>query len=316
MVTPRNAGMARRASRGPRNASRPQERPVADAMRTPVRAHGLAHELLVRLVVALEPAHTTVAHEDEHVRRDAIQEPAVVADHHDASREVEQRLFERPQRVHVQIVRRLVEQEDIAARTKQLGEVDAVSLAAGEVADPFLLVGAAKVERRGVRARVARPGADLDALLAAGDLLPDRLRRIQGVASLRHVRELDRVADAQRPAVRRLLVREQPKQRRLPGSVRSDDPDDPAAREGEGEVVEEEAVAVSLAQALGLHDELAEPRSGRDRNLELALALVGILSEKPLVRFDARLAFRLPGAWRRANPLELPRQRPLPRRLL
>src|SRR5256712_3579919 len=313
MVTPRNAGIARRA---PWNASRPEERPVANAMRTPVRAHGLAHELLVRLVVALEPAHSAVALEDQHVRRDAIQEPAVVADDHDASREVEQRLFERAQRVHVQIVRRLVEQEDVAARTKQLGQVDSVSLAAGEIADPFLLVGAAKSERRGVRARVARPGPDLDALLAAGDLLPDLLRRIQGIPGLRHVCELDRVADTQRPAIVRLLVREQPKERRLSRSVRPDDPDDPAARQREGEVVEEEPVAVRLAQSLRLHDQLAEPRSGRDRDLELALALVGIFGEKPLVGFDARLALGLPGAWGRAHPLELPRERSLPRRLL
>src|SRR2546428_6446693 len=132
MVAPRNA---RLASRGPRNASRPEERPVADAMRTPLGGHGLAHELLVRLVVAFEPAHSAVALEDEHVRRDAIQEPAVVADDHDASREVEQRLFERAQSVHVQIVRWLVEKKDVATRTKQLGEVDAVSIAAEEPAD-------------------------------------------------------------------------------------------------------------------------------------------------------------------------------------
>src|SRR6185503_9926467 len=40
-------------------------------------------------VVALEPHHLTVALEREHVRGDTIEEPAIVADHHGAARELE-----------------------------------------------------------------------------------------------------------------------------------------------------------------------------------------------------------------------------------
>src|SRR5437867_3974114 len=167
-----------------RTQSCSRERPVADAMRTPLRADGLVHELLVSLVVALEGADATVALEHEQVRRDAIQKPAVMADDGDASREVQERLLERAQRVHVQVICRLVEQEDVAARTEELGEVDAIPLAAGEIADPFLLVSAPEVERRGVRPSVTRARADLDAVLAAGDLLPHGLRGIQRVAAL------------------------------------------------------------------------------------------------------------------------------------
>ena len=54
--------------------------------------------------------------------------------------------LERAQRVDVEVVRRLVEQQDVAARLEQLGEVDPVALAARQLADHLLLVGAAEVE--------------------------------------------------------------------------------------------------------------------------------------------------------------------------
>ena len=51
----------------------------------------------------------------------------------------EQRLFERAQRVDVEVVGRLVEQQQVAALPQQLGEVHAVALAARQRADLALL---------------------------------------------------------------------------------------------------------------------------------------------------------------------------------
>src|SRR5947208_13529739 len=56
------------------------ERAIPDAMRAPVGADRLAHEFLIRLVVALEPPDTAVALEDEQVRGHPVEEPQVVAD--------------------------------------------------------------------------------------------------------------------------------------------------------------------------------------------------------------------------------------------
>ena len=108
---------------------------------------------LVVLVVALEPDHLAVALEGEDVGGDAVEEPAVVADHHRAAGEGQQRLLERAQRVDVEVVGGLVEQQQVAAALEQLGQVDAVALAAREVADLLLLVGALEVERGHVGAR-------------------------------------------------------------------------------------------------------------------------------------------------------------------
>src|SRR5262249_55428983 len=106
----------------------------------------LLHPLDVVAPRALEPDRLAVPLEGEDVGRDAVEKPAVVRDHDGAARELEQRLLERAQRVDVEVVRRLVEQEDVAARAEQLREVDAVALAAREVGDPLLLVATLEVE--------------------------------------------------------------------------------------------------------------------------------------------------------------------------
>ncbi len=64
------------------------------------------------------------------MRGNAVEEPAVVADDHGAAGEIEQRVLERAQRVDVQVVGRLVEQQQVAARAQQFGEMQAVAFAA------------------------------------------------------------------------------------------------------------------------------------------------------------------------------------------
>ena len=86
-------------------------------------------ERLVVADVALEEAHLAVALEGEDVGRDPVEEPAVVADDDDAARERLEAGLERAQRVDIEVVRRLVEEQHVAARLEQLRQVDAVPLA-------------------------------------------------------------------------------------------------------------------------------------------------------------------------------------------
>ena len=100
-----------------------------------VRAVGLGTEpavaiFLVVFVIALEPRDSAVTLECEDVRRDAVEEPAIMRDHDGAAGEVEQGFFERTQRLDVEVVGRFVEHQQVAARAQHLGEVDAVALAA------------------------------------------------------------------------------------------------------------------------------------------------------------------------------------------
>ena len=138
--------------------------------------------VLVLAEVALEPAHLAVVLERQHVGGDAVEEPAVVADHDRAAGERLEPGLERAQRVDVEVVGRLVEQQHVAARLEHLGEVDPIALAARQLADRLLLVGALEVEARDVRPPVDLTGADLEMLDAAGDLLVDRLVGVERVA--------------------------------------------------------------------------------------------------------------------------------------
>src|ERR1700730_7191143 len=105
---------------------------------------------LVGLVVALEPDHPRVALEGEDVGGDAVEEPAVVADHHCAAGEGQQGLLDRAQGVDVEVVGGLVEQQEVAARLERACKMQPVALASREVLDPLLLVRPLEVERGGV----------------------------------------------------------------------------------------------------------------------------------------------------------------------
>ena len=87
-------------------------------------------------------------------------------------------------------------------------------------------------------------------------------------ARLVDVGELDRVADAELAAVRLLLARDHPEERRLAGAVRADHADDAARRQRERQVLDEQPVAEALRDAVGLDDDVAEPRPGRDVDLD------------------------------------------------
>src|SRR5262249_10322310 len=92
------------------------DRPVADSMRLgPFPAEALLLVGLVLLVVAGEEAPLRITLGREDVRGDAVEEPAVVADHQHAAGEFQQRVLQRTQRLHVEVVRGFVEQQYVAA---------------------------------------------------------------------------------------------------------------------------------------------------------------------------------------------------------
>src|SRR5688572_14506865 len=92
-------------------SSVPGQFPIADAVRA---VRFLPQPFLpvgfVLAVVALNPHRPAVSFKGQDMGRDAVQEPAVVADHHAAATEPLQSLLQGPQRVHVQVVGRLVQQ--------------------------------------------------------------------------------------------------------------------------------------------------------------------------------------------------------------
>src|SRR5690242_9267713 len=102
----------RRSSCSTGSEALPAELLVLDAVGDQaVGAQATLLVVLVGLEVAFEPLDLAVALEGEDVGAEAVEEPAVVADHHRAAGEVVQRRLQRLQRLDVEVVGGLVEQD-------------------------------------------------------------------------------------------------------------------------------------------------------------------------------------------------------------
>lgn len=131
---------------------------------------------LIGLEVALEPipvARILVgALPRQDVRGNAVQEHTVVANDHRAARELEQRRLERGQRLDVEVVRGLVEEQQVAALLERKCQVQTVALATGEHAGALLLVLALKAKARHISAARNLGLADHHVVQAVRDDLP------------------------------------------------------------------------------------------------------------------------------------------------
>src|SRR5205823_7048410 len=101
------------------------------------------------------------------------------------------------------------------------------------------------------------------------------------------------------------LLGDETKQRRLAGAVRADDADDRARRHLEGELVDEQALAITLGDVLELDHLVAQSLRDRDEDLLRLVALLVFLRRELLEAREARLRFRLPALRVLAHPFEL-----------
>jgi hypothetical protein len=211
----------------------------------------------------------------------------------------------RAQRLDVEIVGRLVEQQHVSAAAEHFRKMHAVALAAGELPDHLLLVRALEVEARCVAATGRRVVADRDVVETVGNLFPCRLAVVELVAALIDVRDLHRIADAQRAGVGFFLPDQHAEKRRLPGTVRTENADDPASRQPEAQTFEQQLVAEGFPEAVRFNDQIAQMRTGWNVDLVRFVALLEFLRCELFESREPRLALRLPRFRIRSHPLEL-----------
>ena len=99
-------------------------------------------------------------------------------------------------------------------------------------------------------------------------------RALQRGARLVDVRELDRVAELERPGIGLLLAGDHAEERRLARTVRADHAHDPSGWEVERQVLDEEPVAEALLHPVGADDDVAEAGARGDVDLDTASSLV------------------------------------------
>ena len=216
-----------------------------------------------------------------------------MADHHDRAGEFEQRVFERAQGFHVQVVGRFIEHQHVAAGNQCLGQVQASAFTAREHAHALLLVGAVEVEAACIGAAGHGEPADSQHVQAAGDVFPDGFLVGQIVAVLVHKGHSRGLADHDFAAVRLFFTANQFEQRRFTGTVGADDADDSACRNFEAQVVDQEAVAKRLAHALEFDDLIAQALGHGNENLLRLIALLVFKVRQFLEAGQARLALGL-----------------------
>src|SRR5262249_12095452 len=158
----------------------------------------------------------------------------------------------------------LVEQQHVAALEQCRSQMQSSALAARERADDLLLVGPLEVETSEIRARGHLEPANGKDVLAAGDRLPRGLVVRQRLARLIDDREPCRRADRDLSCVRLLLAGDKAKERGLAGAIRTDDADDRAGRNLERQVVDKQALAITLAHAVELDHRIAETLGDRN----------------------------------------------------
>ena len=108
---------------------------------------------------------------DEHELVDhAAQQRPVVGDHHEPALEALERVGERRAHVDVQVVRRLVEQQQVRPRVHHEREREPRALPARERADALVhaVPGEAEAAEEGARARLVEPGVGLAQRLVGG----------------------------------------------------------------------------------------------------------------------------------------------------
>ena len=94
------------------------------------RAEPLTALSFIGLIIPLTPHRLAFALECENVRGYPIEEPSIVRYHDGAAAKVEQGFFQRSKGIHVQVVGRLVEEQEVPSSAEQLGQVNAIPLAA------------------------------------------------------------------------------------------------------------------------------------------------------------------------------------------
>ncbi len=234
-----------------------------------------------------------------------------MGDDHRAAGELQQRVLQGPQRLHVQVVGGLVQEDEVAPLLEGQRQVQPVALTAGEHPGRLLLVRPLEPEGGHVSSRGHLHVADLDVVQAVGDDLPQRLVRVDAGAGLVDVGQRDSLADRELAAVQRLQADDGLEQGGLAHPVWSHHTHDPVARQGEGQPLDEGAPVEALGQVGGLQDLVSQARTRRDLDLlEVQLAGALGLSGHLLVAGQAGLGLGLTPPGRGAHPLQLLAQAP------
>src|SRR5690606_6762826 len=199
-------------------------------------------------------AHDAVILEHERARDDRVEEVPIVTDDEQRAVVVDKTVFQRLERLDIEIVRRLVEDEQIRRTREELREDHSIALAARERRNPRHRLLRREQEVREVSDDVLLPAVDRDVIAALADDVHHRLGFVDLAAKLIEVRDLEVRAELHAAFVRLELADEYAQQRGLADAVVADDADALAAHDPKREIVEQLLAAERMRHVARLDD--------------------------------------------------------------
>ena len=228
-----------------------------------------------------------------------------MANHYSTTSETLKTLLQSTQRVHVDIVSRLVEQQYIALLLQCQRQLQTVALTARKSLAEFALVRSRKVETRDVGTRIHIPATHTYRLVTLRNSLVHRLLRVNILMLLIHVSQLNRLSNLKRTAVSMFQSHNHAEKRSLARTVRTDNTHDAVRRKHEVQVLEQHLLAESLLHMLRLNHLVAKTRTVRDEYLQLLLTFLLLLTEHLLVSIQTSLALSLTSLRSHVCPFQL-----------
>src|SRR5699024_3174673 len=191
---------------------------------------------------------------------------------------------------NIQVVSRLIEEDQVAALFQRQREVQAVALTTGEYLRWLMLVWSLEAESRQVSARWHLILAEVNVVQAFRDNFPHRCFGIDVRTVLVHIRQLDGVANLHGAGIWIFQAHDGLKQGGLTYTVRANHAYDAGTREGKVQILNQCTVIEALGQVLGCNYFVTQ--AWRSRNLDffnVQLLVLLSLSRHFFVAFQTSL---------------------------
>ncbi len=169
--------------------------------------------------------------------------------------ELDEEILQQVERLHVEIVRRLVHHEQVERPREQPRQQQAIALAAGQRAHRRAGTIGGEEEVLQIAMHMAPQSSDGHELRPIGDAVEHAPLGVELLAQLIEVRDLQTRAEPDRATIRRQLAEQETKQRGLAGAIRADDTDTITARDRRREIADDHPVTAREAHAACLHDQ-------------------------------------------------------------
>src|SRR5436190_1922310 len=270
---------------------------------------GCASFFQVVVVVPDVIDHAAFAFEREDRGANAIQKIAIMAYHDDAAAEGDERFLEQAQRAEIEIVRRFVEHQNVAASLQDFSKQHPAAFAAAELRN--LRVDALFAEKKSpqISAQGDALLTERDVFSTAPDFFPNRFLIVEEEPILIDVIDLGSRADLHCTARGGQFLQNDFEERRLAESVATDNTEALPGCEVEIHVLKECAATQLHTHVAQFNNAIRELRRRGDNQLDVELRLRRFLGGHLEITFHAVDRFRPAGARRFSYPLQFPFQK-------